>query len=257
MKLNIGAVIGLVAALIGGGVAIFSVMFTDPMVLFVIVPVLLLVFFIFFRAFVKPAMDYNKLLKGGLRGTGTILSISETGTRINNQPLCKIELSIQAPGQVPYNATTKTVISYFQASMFQPGAQVPVMIDPANKMKVLLMSKEDADKENNPLINASPQQMDELKQKLEDLQRENDQIKAIGIYCKAIVTKYTNMGVNVNGNNPLATIEVQVLPENEPAFGATVKGAIKETSVPLFQPGEEIYVKYDPNDKTKVTIEHS
>jgi len=257
MKLNIGVVIGLVAALIGGGIAIFSVMTTDPMVLFVIVPVLLLVFFIFFRAFVKPAIDYNKLLKGGLRGTGTILSINETGTRINNQPLCKIELSVETPGQMPYTTTTKSVISYFQVSSFYPGAQVPVMIDPTNKMKVLLMTKDDANKETNPLINASPQQIDEFKTKMEELQRENDRIKAVGIYCKAIVTKYTNMGVNVNGNNPLATIEVQVLPENEPAFAATVRGVIKQTSIPLFQPGEEIFVKYDPNDKTKVTIEHS
>ena len=89
-----------------------------------------------------------------------------------------------------------------------------------------------------------------------EMQQENDRIKTVGIYCKAIVTKFTNMGVNVNGNNPLATIEIQILPDYEPAFSATVKGAIKESSVPLYQPGKEIFVKYDPNDKKKAAIVH-
>ena len=97
----------------------------------------------------------------------------------------------------------------------------------------------------------------ELALQLEEMEAENNRIKAIGIYSKAIVTKYTAMGVNVNGNNPLVTLEIQVLPDDEPAFGATVKGVIKQTSVQLFKPGEEIFVKYDPYDKTKVSIEHS
>jgi len=34
-------------------------------------------------------------------------------------------------------------------------------------------------------------------------------------------------------------------------------GVIAEQSVAKFQPGEEIYVKFDPNDTSKVTIIHS
>jgi hypothetical protein len=257
MKLNIGMIIGLAGGVLGGSVGLAAAWAADPIMGAIMTVVVVGMFFLIYRVFLKPAMDYNRLLKGGLRGTGTIISISETGTRINNQPLCKIELNVEVAGQPSFTTTTKTVISYFQASQFQPGTQVPLMIDPKDHQKVMLMRQGDTNKVNNPLSNASPQQIDELKLKLAEMQKENDQIKINGIYSKAIVTKFTNMGVNVNGSNPLATLEIQVMPDNEPAFGAIVKGVIKQSSIPLYQPGEEIFVKYDPVDRTKVTIEHS
>lgn len=259
MKLNAGMIIGIAGAAIGGSVGIAVAFMSEPIMGFVIAGVMCFVFFIMYRAFIKPSMDYSRLQKNGIQATGTILSISETGTRINNQPLCKIELQVELPGKPAYITITKTVISYFQASQFQPGTKVPLFVDPVDNQKVAMVRQGDlpGGKGATNLKNASPENIAALKEKLEELQKANELIKATGIYSKAIVTKFTNMGVMVNGNNPLATIEVQVLPDNEPAFGATVKGAIKDTSVPLFQPGEEIFVRYDPNDKTKVTIEHS
>lgn len=44
---------------------------------------------------------------------------------------------------------------------------------------------------------------------------------------------------------------------NAPAFEGKVKGAISEQSVEKYQPGKEIFVKYDPNDHGKLTIDHS
>lgn len=257
MKLNAGMVIGLAGAAIGGSVGLAVAFMADILTGVIVSVVMVFVFYIMYRAFIKPAMDYSRLQKTGIQCTGTIISISETNTRINNQPLCKIELQVELPGKPAYIVTTKTVISYFQIAQFQPGAQVPLFVDPVDNQKVVMVRQGDLKTNSNPLTNASPENLEALKEKLAELQRTNDAIKATGIYSKAIVTKFTNMGINVNGNNPLATIEVQVLPDNEPAFGATVKGAIKDTSVPLFQPGEEIFVRYDPNDKTKVTIEHS
>lgn len=257
MKLNAGAVIGLVGGLIGGSVGLAVAFIADPIMGGIMALVLTLMFYIMYRAFIKPSMDYKRLLKVGIRGTGTILSVSETGTRINNQPLCKIEMQVEIPGQPVYTATTKRVISYFQIAQFQAGSQFHIMVDPANNQKFQIVNKGDEGAANQLTSNASPQQLKELNEKLLEMEAENNRIRSVGIYSKAIVTKFTNMGVNINGNNPLATIEIQVLPENEPAFGAVAKNAIKNSSIPLFQPGEEIFVKYDPNDKTKVAIEHS
>ncbi len=256
MKLNAGTIIGLVGGLVGGGIGLAAAFMADPLVGAFVGGFLLLMFFIMYRAFIKPSMEYSRLIKTGIPGTGTVLSISETGTRINNQPLCKIELQVTIPGKPSYNTVTKTVISYLQAAQFQPGTQVPIMVDPKNNMKVVLIRQGDVPNAN-PLANASPEQVAELKQKLEEMEKVNQDIRSTGIYCKAIVTKYTAMGVNVNGDNPLVTMEVQVLPDNEPAFAGTVKCVIKNTSIPLYQPGEEIFVKYDQYDKSKVAVEHS
>jgi hypothetical protein len=61
----------------------------------------------------------------------------------------------------------------------------------------------------------------------------------------------------VNGNNPYAELELEVLPDLSPAFSAKTKGVIAETSIPKYQPGQEIFVKYDLYDSNKVVIDHS
>ena len=99
--------------------------------------------------------------------------------------------------------------------------------------------------------------MDSLKAELTKLQQETDAVRLIGTSARAIVKKYTWLGVYVNGNNPYAELEVEVLPDNAPAFEGKVKGAIIEQSVEKFQPGKEIFVKYDPQDRSKLTIDHS
>jgi hypothetical protein len=107
------------------------------------------------------------------------------------------------------------------------------------------------------LANASPEKLKELEIKLLEMDSLNQSIRSTGVYAKAIVTKYTFMGVNVNGNNPLVTMEIQVLPHNEPAFPATVKAVIKQENISKYQPGEDIGVKYDVSDRSKVAIEHA
>src|SRR5688572_23463144 len=140
MKLNAGVIIGLAGGIIGGGIGLVAAFTTEPIMGVVILLVLSFMFFIMYRAFIKPALSYNRLLKTGIRGTGTILSVTETGTLINRQPLCRIELQVQIPGQPVYNATTKRVISYFQVTQFQPGTQLHIMVDPANNQKVEIMN---------------------------------------------------------------------------------------------------------------------
>ena len=91
---------------------------------------------------------------------------------------------------------------------------------------------------------------------LKDQQRD-DALRLTGKAARAIVKKYTWLGININGNNPYAEIEVEVMPADAPAFSAKVKGAISEQSVSKYQPGEEIFVKYEAYDLTKVAIDHS
>ena len=61
----------------------------------------------------------------------------------------------------------------------------------------------------------------------------------------------------INGNNPYAEMEIEVLPDDAPAFQSKVKGAISEQSVAKYQRWQEIFVKYDASDHSKVAIDHS
>jgi hypothetical protein len=82
-------------------------------------------------------------------------------------------------------------------------------------------------------------------------------LRITGRSARAIIKKYTWLGVYVNGNNPYAEMELEVLPDDGPSFQCKAKGAISEQSISKYQPGQEIYVKYDPMDKTKVALDHS
>ena len=87
--------------------------------------------------------------------------------------------------------------------------------------------------------------------------KHEERIKTSGIYCKAVVISFANLNVFVNKSNQMVGIEVRAIPDNKPAFTATVKAVIKEKSIPSIQAGEEIFVRFDLNDKTRVAIEHS
>ncbi|MDQ6985327.1 MAG: hypothetical protein Q9M91_01715 [Candidatus Dojkabacteria bacterium] len=65
------------------------------------------------------------------------------------------------------------------------------------------------------------------------------------------------MGANINGNNPAVEFVLQIIPDNQPAFKASTISVISEQSISKFQPGEEIFVKYDPENMSRVTIESS
>src|SRR5690606_13650340 len=91
----------------------------------------------------------------------------------------------------------------------------------------------------------------------ERVQKENETIAISGKPARAVIKKYTWLGVNVNGNNPYVELELEVLPEQYPSFPGKAKGVIAESSVHKFQPGQIIHVKYDLYDNSKVTIEKS
>jgi hypothetical protein len=255
MKLNTGAIIGLAGGAIGAVCGIIGAFTAGIGVGLGITFIMIAVGYLFYRVFIRPSIEHSRIVKTGIRGTATILSLKETGTRINNQPLVKMKLEVTLPGSAPYTTDAKAVISYFHVSQFQPGAVVAVMADRQDKNKVILLREDDVP--DNPLQNASAENMAELQLRLEEMQKENERISAVGIFSKAIVTKYVPMGINVNGNNPLVTLEIQVLPDNSPAFAAMAKGVIMETSVHKYQPGKEIFIKYDPSDKTKTTVERA
>jgi hypothetical protein len=96
-----------------------------------------------------------------------------------------------------------------------------------------------------------------LQAELEQMQKDNEALLLSGRQARAIVKKLTMLGVNVNGNNPYVELELEVLPDSSPSFSGKAKGVIAEASLPKYQPGCTIHVKYDLYDNSKVVVEHS
>ncbi len=259
MKMNAGAWIGIIGGVIGLTVGIGAVVATGgPSGIYMGIGMLVVfggMFYLFYRLFFKPMINTSRLQKIGVPGTAKILEVRDTGVTINNSPQVKLIVEIKNSLGQRYNATIRVLVSRINPFAYQPGMEIPVKIDPKNEQNVV------PDFSGSRRGSATPgfTQLNQaaMQAELEQLQKDNDAILASGKAAKAIITKNTFLGVNVNGNNPYVELEVEVLPENSPAFSGKAKGVIAEASIPKYQPGCTVFVKYDLYDNSKVVVDHS
>lgn len=66
----------------------------------------------------------------GVDGTAQILSVRETGVRVNHQPQVAIQMRVFAGNMPPYEVTTNKVVSVVDLPRMQPGASMSVKVDP-------------------------------------------------------------------------------------------------------------------------------
>lgn len=270
MKMNIGMIIGLAGGAIGIIVAVVAVLASGQWEALIFIAITVgIIGTVFWRVLFKPMWISSRLSKTGISTMAKVVEVNDTGVTVNNAPQIKLLLEVSPPNGVPYLVQTKQLISRLQTAMYQPGNMIPVLID-LNDRDLISINYEGTNAGGGTYSgnnNSSPNSVvtgpwagmsaSEAEKKLHEIDLKNKEISSYGVKSKAIVTKYTWLGIYVNGQNPAVELEVQVTPPDRPAFGTKMIGVILESSVPKFQPGEEIYVKYDPNNPGKSAIEHS
>lgn len=260
MKMNAGAWIGIIGGIIGLVVGIIAVLTTAGQsgiyIALAMIAIFGGMFFLFYKLLFGPMINAARLQKTGLPGKATITSVSDTGVTINNNPQVKLTLDVRNSFGQRYTTIVRTLVSRINPFVFQPGMEIPIKIDPKNEMNVVI---DTSAAQTTAAARTSFSQPDEtaIKAELEQMQKDNEAIGLSGRPARAIIKKYTWLGVNVNGNNPYVELEVEVLPQNAVSFSGKAKGVIAEASVSKYQPGCEIFVKYDFYDNSKVVIDHS
>lgn len=78
------------------------------------------------------------LWKTGLRGRGTLVSAGGS-TLINEQPLLKLELDLEVPGQAPRRVSRRVIVSSFAAPLMRPGLVLPVYVNPSDPEDILIV----------------------------------------------------------------------------------------------------------------------
>jgi hypothetical protein len=255
---KIGLAIGILGGVLGLGVGIMAA----PVMGSIMAVIFIGVFGGVYWAFFRPMQQQGKLLQSGVPASGVITRIWDTGVTINNNPEIGIEVQVTPSTGMPFTAKAKSVISRLQTSYYQPGMACTVRYDPNDTSKVAIESLGSSSGTSSAgtgygNVGYSQQQTQQIQDELMKQDALNQQIMSYGTSAKAVILSYQDMNIKVNGNNPAVTLEVEVTPDDRPSFKATVKGVIQDTSVPKYQPGREVYVKYDPNDLTKVTMDHS
>lgn len=261
MKMNAGGWIGIIGGILGFTVGLVAVLTTTGSAGIYIAAGMIAVFggmfVLFYKLFFAPMILEARLKKTGIAGKALIKEVHDTGVTINNSPQVKLVLEVKNYLGQTYTTTLRTLVSRLNPALYQPGMTVPVKIDPNNEQVLIIDFSADDATVSTPQPRQAHIDTDALTKKMLDEQQVGDSIRLSGKSARAIVRSFTSLGINVNGNNPYVELEIEVLPDGAAAFSAKVRGAIQELSVPKYQPGQEIYVKYDPADLTRVSMDHS
>lgn len=259
MKMNAGAWIGIAGGILGLLIGVIAVVTTAGRVGFYIgIGILAFfggMFYLFYRIFFKSLINASRLQKTGLPGTARIVEVRDTGVTINKSPLVKLILEVKNNFGQRYTAETRTMVSRINPRVLVPGSEVPVKIDPTNEMNVVLDAS--ATISSSTIVAVSRLDKEKLKAELEQVHKDNEALLVSGRPARAIIKKNTFLGVNITGNNPYVELELEVLPDHAPSFTGKAKAAISEISLPKYQPGCTIYVKYDLYDNSKVVVDYT
>ncbi|MBV9516066.1 MAG: SHOCT domain-containing protein, partial [Mycobacteriaceae bacterium] len=77
----------------------------------------------------KSAAQSGALEQGGVLALAQITGMGETGTRINDQPLIRLNLHIEGPGVAPFDATDRVLASVTRMGNFN-SRKLVVLVDP-------------------------------------------------------------------------------------------------------------------------------
>jgi hypothetical protein len=86
----------------------------------------------------REAAVANHLAIHGIPGRAIITAIKDTATTVNDNPRVELTLEVTVGDDAPYTATHAQVISRIAVAGFQPGATVPVRVDPADGQSLII-----------------------------------------------------------------------------------------------------------------------
>lgn len=127
----------------GGGLLIFAMGLVVPATAFVALPLggawclaaVGLVVYAWQQS--RKAQHERWLFENGIRGSARILEASYNA-EVNGQPVMKLDLEIEVPGQAPRQRRHSMLMSKFAAYRMRPGVVLPVHVNPRDENDLLV-----------------------------------------------------------------------------------------------------------------------
>ncbi len=132
--------------------------------------------------------------------------------------------------------------------------EVEVHYDTSNPANAVLLSTSPGSLVGNGTV---PRAKDEptAKERLARQQALLDELADTGTGAKAVVTNYDSTNILLNEDGLLAVLEVTVLPEEGSTFTSTFDAALSYAGLSKYQIGQMIWVRFDPLDTSRVSID--
>lgn len=75
-------------------------------------------------------------IKNGISAPANVLSVSDTGVSVNDNPQVKLLLEVTPRDRAAFQAETKMLVSRLNVSLVQPGISADVIFDPTNPARI-------------------------------------------------------------------------------------------------------------------------
>ncbi len=82
-------------------------------------------------------------------------------------------------------------------------------------------------------------------------------IRSMGEAAQATILSATDMNIRVNDQGSMMRFHLLVQPTGKPPFQADTQGAVGDVARAKYQPGCTVWVKFNPNDLTQDSLDHS
>lgn len=181
----------------------------------------------------------------------TILKVWQTGMVLNDvNPQIGLQLNVQPANRPAFQAEAKMFVQMIQIPQLQPGVAVQVKYDARNPSKIEVESVGG----DGATTAANVAQMEQTLLAQDKLY---EAIRSMGQPAQAVILNVTDMGIQVGDTATLKKFQLEVQPADRPSFHAETQGAISVVANDKYQPGKTVWVKFNPNDLTQVSLDHS
>ena len=82
--------------------------------------------------------EARRIRRVGATAEALVLEIRDTGITLNDNPIVAFRLQVRPPTGIPYEVETRGLVGRLDVPQIQPGAVLPVAIDPRDPNKVAL-----------------------------------------------------------------------------------------------------------------------
>lgn len=81
----------------------------------------------------------QKLMTTGTPAVAEVISLTDSGNRINHQPVANVRMTVQPQGGAAFEATSQTVVSGINSPIYQPGRRISVKFDAQRPDRVVIL----------------------------------------------------------------------------------------------------------------------
>lgn len=81
----------------------------------------------------------RRIAATGIAATAEVIALSDSGNRINHQPVANVQMTVTPPGGTAYQATSQATVSGINSPWYQPGRRLSVKFDAQHPERVAIM----------------------------------------------------------------------------------------------------------------------